>query len=75
MKDLADILPDDLFNHPNCFDSRSYDLWERDIAKPALEASGFTVGRWWSEDEDSFGPLIRAVRLTKNGVTETYFYG
>lgn len=75
VKDLGEVLPDELFNHPDCFNSQTYWVWEREIAGPALEAAGFKVGYWWDEDRDSFGPLIRAVTLTKDGVTETYTYG
>lgn len=74
-KDLQDILPGELFNHPDCFSSKTFRLWEWEVATPALEAQGFLVGPWYSTDEDSFGPLIRETKLTKNGTTETYFYG
>ena len=73
--DLADLLPEDVFNDPRCFDSHGYFDWEREVAAPLLEAKGFKVCRWWSEDEDSFGPLVRAVELEKDGKRQRYFYG
>ncbi len=74
-KNLESVLSDAVFNHPDCFDSRRYALWERSVATPVLEAAGFSVGAWWSGDQDSFGPLVRCVSLTKSGKTHTYFYG
>lgn len=74
-KDLGELLTDELFNHPDCFSSSGYSNWEREVATPALEALGYQVGRWWNEDGDSFGPLVRAVELTKDGVAEIYTYG
>lgn len=73
-KDLSDLLPESSFNHPDCF-GRNYSLWETQIAAPILEADGFEVGHWYSIEEDSFGPLVRGVSLTKEGITEDYFYG
>lgn len=72
---LLDLLPDEITNHPDCFDSRNYDRWELEIATPALRAMGYEPSRWRTTDGDSFGPLVRAVDLTKNGARKTYFYG
>lgn len=72
---LFSLLPDDLFNHPDCFDSIGYWRWEKEIATPALEALGYRVSGWSTGDGDSFGPLVRTVQLTKDGVTKTYSYG
>lgn len=74
-RDLFAVLPAELFEHKDCFDSHAYWRWEDDIATPALKARGFEVGRWWTIDGDSFGPLVRGVRLTKDGATHTYSYG
>lgn len=74
-KDLGDILPEKCFDHVDYCDSRRYYLWERDVAEPALRALGYSVGSWWSGDEDSFGPLVRCVSITKDDVTEVYCYG
>lgn len=73
-KDLQDLLPVELFNHPDCF-GRKYWSWESEVAAPALQALGYKVGAWYSTDSDSFGPLVREVKLTKDGTTEAYFYG
>lgn len=73
--DLFDLLPDELANHPDCFDSRNYLRWEREIAQPHLESMGFKVISWWTEDGDSFGPLVRAVELERDGKREVYTYG
>ncbi len=72
---LAEILPDELFTHPDYCHSQSYWRWEKDVAMPELQKAGFEVGSWFSTDADSFGPLVRAVRLTKDGITKTYTYG
>lgn len=74
-RDLLALLPDKITNHPDCFDSRNYDRWEREIAKPHLESLGFKVISWWTEDGDSFGPLVRAVEMEKDGKREVYTYG
>lgn len=73
--DLLGLLPEDVVNHKWCFDSYRYADWEWEIATPALLAMGFRVGRWRTTDGDSFGPLVRAVDLTKDGVRKTYVYG
>ena len=73
--DLGDLLPDEVFNHPDCFDSSRYWKWEDEIATPALREKGFEVGSWFSVEEDSFGPLIRAVRLKAESTWQTYYYG
>lgn len=74
-KDLLDLLPDEITNHPDCFHSTFYDRWEREIATPALRALGYEPSGWRTTDGDSFGPLVRAVDLSKDGKTESYFYG
>lgn len=72
---LLDLLPDDICNHPDCFDSVHYDRWESEIATPALRALGYEPSNWRTTDGDSFGPLVRGVDLTKDGETKSYFYG
>lgn len=74
-KDLLCLLPDEIANHPACFDSKRYREWEDEIAYPALLNRGYVATNWRTTDGDSFGPLVRAVDLTKNGKTETYYYG
>jgi hypothetical protein len=73
--DLMQLLPDEVLNHPDFGSSRNYQRWEEDLAAPALRAQGFEPSNWRTTDGDSFGPLVRAVDLTKNGITQTYFYG
>lgn len=74
-RDLAEIVPDDAFNHPSCFDSSAYGQWEREIAQPYLEREGYRVLRWYSTDEDSFGPLVRAADVERDGEQTTFIYG
>ena len=54
---------------------QSYWNWEDKIATPALEALGYKVIRWYSEDSDSFGPLVRAVKVEKDGAKQVLQYG
>jgi hypothetical protein len=52
-----------------------YWRWEEQIATPILQSMGYTVVRWWSSDRDGFGPLERAVSVTKDGVVYEFTYG
>lgn len=72
---LLDLLPDEIANHPACFDSKRYREWEEEIATPVLLNRGYVASSWRTVDGDSFGPLVRAVTLTKDGVAKTYTYG
>lgn len=74
-KNLFDILSEDAANHPACCDSRRYREWETTVVEPELSKLGFSAKNWRTTDGDSFGPLVRAVDLTRDGKTETYFYG
>lgn len=71
--DLGLIVPEEKFQHPDCFDSRNYRRWEREIAEPIIRTAGFEIVRWTTEDGDSFGPLVRSVTVRKEGVEATYF--
>lgn len=73
--DLLDLLPEEIANHPACFDSMRYREWEEEIAAPALLNRGYVASNWRTLDGDSFGPLVRAVDLTRRGETKTYTYG
>lgn len=73
--DLFSLLPKEAANHPDCFDSTYYSRWEREIATPALRAAGYEPSGWHTTDGDSFGPLVRGVTLTKDGISKEYFYG
>ena len=75
LNDLYDIIPDKLFNHKDCFDSVNYGRWEQEVATPWLSKHGYTVHSWYTHEADSFGPLIRAVTLEKDGCRQEYFYG
>lgn len=72
---LLDLLPEEVVNHPYCFDSLRYADWEQEIATPVLRTLGYEPKRWRTTDGDSFGPLVRGVTLTKDGVSKDYFYG
>ena len=72
---LLDLLPEAIANHPACCDSKRYREWEEEIAAPALLNRGYVASNWRTLDGDSFGPLVRAVTLSKNGVSKTYTYG
>ncbi len=61
-------------SHEGCF-SREYWRWEQQIATPRLQSLGFTVVRWWTEDGDSFGPLVRAVTVEWYGDEYVLTYG
>jgi hypothetical protein len=73
--DLTELIGEEPFNDPRCFDSQRYREWEREVAEPMLRARGYEVLRWWSSDEDSFGPLVRCVEVRRDGVSKTYYYG
>lgn len=73
--DLAELIGEDLFNHPDCFHSARWRDWEQQIATPAIGAKGFKVLGWRTDDGDSFGPLVRSVEVEKDGCRRRYFYG
>lgn len=73
--DLYDLISDELCNHRDFCNSTTFRFWEQDIATPELIKQGFEVGSWWTVDGDSFGPLVRAVELTKDGEKKVYTYG
>ncbi len=74
--DLLDLLPEDIVNHPACFDSKRYREWEEQIATPVLRSLGWEPKNWRTTDGDSFGPLVRTVTLVRHdGVTKDYSYG
>lgn len=72
--DLHDAFPD-LPTEGNHYCGREYWKWESDVAKPAIEAAGFTDIHFFSVEEDSFGPLIRGVTAIKNGIRHEWEYG
>lgn len=56
-------------------DPYAYDRMETEIYTPALEKLGYTVGKWYTSEGDSFGPLSRSVAVTKDGQSFTVWYG
>jgi len=55
-------------NHPTYYD------WERNIAKPALEALGYRCVVFADGERDSFGPLSRLVYAKKENERFTFYY-
>lgn len=70
---LFDVLGDDVTG-PD-FRGDAYREWEQNVATPALRRKGFEVIRWYSDDEDSYGPLCRVAVCVKDGARATFFYG
>lgn len=73
--DLFDLLSGAATADRRCCSSADYGEWEKLVAEPELRAAGYIPFRWRSTDRDSFGPLVRAVDLVKDGVRRTYTYG
>lgn len=48
--------------------------WEKEATKH-LQSLGYQVGSWRTEDGDDFGPLTRAVQVSKDGKTFHFWYG
>ena len=78
---LFDVLPDiptgettgycqHSFAAPNFYD------WQDYVASPALRALGYEVYTpWMTGDHDSFGPLERHVKVRKDKIISTVYYG
>jgi hypothetical protein len=71
--DLYDLLPD--ANPSYNWRDGSMRSVEREQLTPALEALGYEVSDWFDGERDSFGPLSRAARITKDGITKIVSYG
>lgn len=54
---------------------KSFLFWEDRVARPYFESQGYAVSYWYDLESDVFGPLVRAVRLTKDEVEYTFTYG
>lgn len=52
-----------------------YFHWEENVASPFFVREGYTVGKWFDGEWDSFGPLSRQVKLTKDGKETIFVYG
>lgn len=74
--DLLDLIGQDAGDDPRwCGRWPQYQQWEQEVAKPRLEAMGYTVSDFYMGEYDSFGPLSRCVKVTKEGKTVEYVYG
>lgn len=61
---------------PESYCSRTYWNWEQQVAKPVLEALGYTDIVFVQGESDSFGPLSRGVLMTDpNGRKVETYYG
>lgn len=70
---------DDLFTVIGMVDmdgycASDYWRWEDRVARPALEALGYTQVCFSMGECDSFGPLSRIVTATKDGVVRRMVY-
>jgi len=72
--DLYDVIGAAHYEDLRCFDSVRYEVWEREVATPALEALGYRVIDWRTTDGDSFGPLVRTVVVEKYGRRMEFFH-
>jgi hypothetical protein len=55
---------------------KRYGDWEKEIASPFLEAQGYKLEWCWvSDEEDSCGPLIRSIKVSKDGLYYNVLYG
>ncbi len=66
-QDLFAILPPELSKGPD--DYKRYWIWEEKVST-WLKNNGHKIGRWVTTDGDSFGPLVRGIRI--DGVLHTY---
>lgn len=73
--DLFNIVDDDGGKLELDIDFGEYAKSEREIITPALIALGYQVGQWHDGERDSFGPLSRCARVTKNNETKVVVYG
>lgn len=72
---LTDVIGDSV-DYTNFCSSTKYDVWETDVAIPALKQLGFKVlGHFYTTEGDSFGPLTRGCRVEKDGVQYIVWYG
>ena len=73
--DLFDFIDNSLADHPHFCDAHYYLQWEREVAQPALEATGFQVLCWTTAEHDAFGPLIRACHAVRGNHAFQLTYG
>ncbi len=72
--DLFSLLPPDLKKDPRAFDSHGdMHKWDHDVCW-WLIAHGYESNRFYTVDGDSFGPLVRGVKLRKFGEEQWLLY-
>ena len=71
---VYDILPDIEVE----YDHDKFHKCEREVISPALRELGYEIGDkpyWYTSEGDSFGPLSRAIRASKDGKPVIVWYG
>jgi hypothetical protein len=70
LQSVLDLLMDKLH-----FRYDQYDRWEKMITACLIER-GYTKVKWFNEDSDSSGPLIRGLAaINPHRIEETAYYG
>jgi hypothetical protein len=59
----------------NYCSSKNYWIWEQNVAEPALILAGFKIGKWQTLDGDSYGPLVRGIKVVKDNNPFMATYG
>lgn len=73
MNELQVILDNAAEGNVQC--SSEYHRWEDEVTKQYISPLGFENICWSSLDWDSFGPLVRQIKATRNGITLEAMYG
>lgn len=56
--------------------TKTYYHWEDNVAVPHFESLGYKIcSDWFDGEADSFGPLFRKIRLSKDGEKFTFICG
>lgn len=72
---LHDAFPNLIETSDYC-SAHNYHIWERDVAKPHIEAAGYRHVTFHMGEADSFGPLSRIVRaIGPDGEKKEWMYG
>lgn len=73
--ELLDIIGHNLAESDN-YCSPRYWIWETLVAIPALNNLGYEiVGSFYTLEGDSCGPLVRGIRVSKDGSQRLLTYG
>ena len=72
--DLHKEIGNECASHPD-YCGASYTDWEKNVAQPLLEKSGWAVVRWADGERDSFGPLTRYVICRRGNEVRRFIYG